>query len=108
MRKRSNPHDWSGLLRAAGTLCGGVESLAVRVDRGGGVVVDLDVERWNVDVSLHGDMGAVQFDGLFHAGDGINGTAQNVGLRVADDVADGLLDFDDLGFALKTVEEKHA
>ena len=74
----------------------------------GGVIIDLDVERWDVDVRLHSGVGAFESDGLFHAGDGIDGAAKDVGFGVADDVADGLLHFDDLRLALKTVEEKDA
>ena len=73
-----------------------------------GVGVDIDVERRNIDVSLHGGVGAVEFDGLLEAGHRIDGAAENVGFGVAVDVAGGLLDFHDLGFALKTVEQKYA
>ena len=34
-----------------------------------GVIVNIDVERRNVDVRLHGGVRAIEFDGLLHAGD---------------------------------------
>ena len=43
---------------------------------------------------------------LLEAGDGVDGAAQDVGLGVAAHVSHGLLDFHDLRFALKAVEEE--
>ena len=59
-------------------------------------------------MSLDFGVGAVEFDGCLSAGDGIDRTAKDVSLGVAVDVAGGLLDFIDLGFSLKVVEEKYA
>src|ERR1035441_4753343 len=73
---------------------------------GGGVHVD--VERRNIDVRLHRGVGALEFDDLLEAGHGIDGAAKNVGFGVAVDVAGGLLNFYNLGLALKTVEQEYS
>ena len=51
-------------------------------------------------------VGSIEFDGLLESGDRIDGSAENVSLRVAIDVACRLLEFVDLGFALKCVEKE--
>ena len=69
-----------------------------------GGIVDVDVEGRYVDVGLDFGVGAIEFDGLFLSGDGIDGSAENVALGVAIDVAGGLLDFDELRLSLKVIE----
>ena len=91
--------------------CCGAGLRGVSVDAAGagaGDVVDINVERGNSDVGLGGGVGAFEFDGLFGAGQGIDGSAKDVGLGVAADVAGGLLDFHKLRLSLKTIEEKDA
>ena len=69
-----------------------------------GGIVDVDVEGRYVDVGLYFCVGAIEFDGLFLSGNGIDGSAENVALGVAIDVAGGLLDFDELRLPLKVIE----
>ena len=72
-----------------------------------GGIVDLDVERGKIDVGLHGGVSAVEFNGLFRASNRVERAAEDVAFGVTNEVAGGLLDFDDLGFALKAVEQKY-
>ena len=95
-----------GLLRSLGGTSGIFRRS--RLIRAIGSCVNIDVERRNTDVGLDGGVGAVEFNGLLHAGDGVDCAAKNVGLGVAADVSHGLLDFHDLRFSLKAVEKKHA
>src|ERR1035437_5302491 len=89
---------WRG---AGGTFRGGRVGVV-----GGGVHVD--VERRNIDVRLHRRGGALEFDDLLEAGHGLEGATENVGFGVAVDVAGGLLNFYNLGLALKTVEQEYS
>jgi hypothetical protein len=59
-------------------------------------------------MGLDGGVSAIEFDGLLESGNGIDRALKDVDLSVAVDVAGGLIDFDELGLALKVVEEEDA
>ena len=74
----------------------------------GKILIKFDVESGHRCMGLHGGVLALKFDGLFGAGDWVDRSAQDIAFGVTVDVAGGLLDFNQLRLALKSVEQKNA
>ncbi len=97
------------LLRLLGSL-----RFARRIGGRGGLIgtvgsgININVERRHRDVRLNGSVSALEFDGLFDPGHGIDGATEDIGFGVAAYVAGGLLDFQNLRLALEAVEQKYS